>query len=55
MSSRDESIFRKSALERLAAPERTDSRLRWPAYPRWLAVAAALLAALTALFVAWLK
>lgn len=54
MSSRDESIFRKSALERLAAPERTDTRPRWPSYPRLLAATAVGLTALTALFAAWL-
>ena len=49
------SIFRKSALERLATPERTDARQRWPSYPATLAVAAVVLAALTAWFAAWLR
>lgn len=48
-------IFRKSALERLASPERTDARQRWPSYPVALAVAAVGLAALTAWFAAWLR
>lgn len=55
MSSRDESIFRKSALERLAAPERTEARQRWPSYPLALIVAAIALAALAAAFAAWLR
>lgn len=55
MSSPGKSIFRKSALERLAAPERTDARQRWPSYPAVLAVAAVALTALTAWFAAWLR
>lgn len=54
MSAGDSSIFRKAALERLASPERLDVRPSLPAYPRWLALALAVLIAAVIVFAAWL-
>ena len=50
----DETLFRKTALARLASPDRMDERVALPAYPRALLVALAILLALVAAFSAWL-
>jgi hypothetical protein len=55
MAAGDTSIFRKAALERLASPERLDSRPTLPSYPRRLAVALAVLAVAVIAFAAWLR
>lgn len=55
MASRDSSLFRKTALDRLASPERLDERPRVPAYPRALLAAALALVALAAAFAGWLR
>jgi hypothetical protein len=54
MAARDSSLFRKTALDRLASPERLDERPRVPAYPRPLLAAALVLVACAAAFAAWL-
>ena len=54
MPAGDESLFRKAALDRLAAPDRLDERLALPAYPRALLAVVAVLLALVAGFAAWL-
>ncbi len=51
----DPTIFRKAALERLASPERLDSRPSVPGYPRALVAALAVLAVAVAAFAAWLR
>lgn len=55
MSTPHDTLFRKSALERLAAPEGTDVRPRWPSYALALVVAAVALTLVTGLFAAWLR
>jgi hypothetical protein len=55
MASGDSSIFRKTALARLASPEKLDARPALPAYPAWLALALALLAVAVVAFAAWLR
>ena len=54
MAKGDETIFRKSALARLASPEQLDARLNLTPYPGRILAAAAILLALVALFAAWL-
>jgi hypothetical protein len=55
MAGSDSSIFRKAALERLASPERLDSRPSLPPYPKRLAAAIAVLAVAVIAFAAWLR
>jgi len=55
MAARNSSLFRKTALDRLASPERLDERPRVPAYPRALLAVALVLAACAAGFAAWLR
>jgi hypothetical protein len=55
MASGDPSIFRKAALERLASPEKLDTRPRLPSYPRWLVGSLAVLAVAVIVFIAWLR
>ena len=54
MRAEQDALFRKTALARLASPERLDARLELPAYPRTLLATVAALAILAALFAAWL-
>jgi hypothetical protein len=54
MATEDPSIFRQSALDRLASPDHLDERLRLPAYPRGLLLALAALLVAVAAFATWL-
>jgi hypothetical protein len=49
-----QAIFRDAALARLASPERLETRLALPRYPRWLMGLAGVLAALAVAFAVWL-
>jgi hypothetical protein len=55
MAGPGDAIFRRAALERLASPERLDTRPRLPAYPWPLAAVLAVLAAFVIAFAAWLR
>ena len=55
MAADDSSIFRKTALARLASPEKLDARPALPSYPAWLAAALAVLAVVVVAFAAWLR
>jgi hypothetical protein len=52
--SQDSTLFRRTALDRIASPDRLDERLGLPAYPRGLLLALAALLAAVAAFGTWL-
>ena len=54
MTEPDHALFRRSALERLASPERIDERLALPRYAPALLVLLLILLVGTAGFAAWL-
>ncbi len=55
MARGESSLFRKTALARLASPERLDARVTLPSYPRPVLAALAVLAVVVAAFAAWLR